>query len=99
MNDPTTARAQIGLAFFYAIAFVVVLCLIILRPPQVDEFGKAILQTLLGGLLVLCTQQSGYFFARQRSDLPAPGETIVTTKPKTTTVVTTSVEPEKESLP
>lgn len=64
----SVARAQIGLAFFYAIAFVIVLCLLILRPPQVDEFGKAVLQTLLGGLLVLCTQQSGYFFARQRPD-------------------------------
>jgi len=83
MTD-NTARAQIGLAFFYAIAFVVVLCLLILRPPQVDEFGKAVLQTLLGGLLVLCTQQSGYFFARQRPDTPSPGSAV--TSPPASTI-------------
>ena len=90
VTDTTVARAQIGLAYFYAGMFGAVLALIILRPPTVDEFGRALLQTLLGGLLVLCTQQSGYFFARQRPDVPQPGETTVTTKPQVTTVVTTA---------
>ena len=90
VTDSTIARAQIGLALFYAILFGGVLALIILRPPTVDEFGQALLQTLLGGLLVLCTQQSGYFFARQRPDAPQPGETTVTTQPQVTTVVTTA---------
>ncbi len=90
MNDATVARAQIGLAFFYAIAFVCVLVLLILQPPQVDEFGKAVLQTLLGGLLVLCTQQSGYFFARQRQEA---------TMPNTQQTITNRTVPPEEPTP
>lgn len=97
VSETTIARAQIGLAWFYAGMFGGVLALIILRPPTADAFVQAMLQTLLGGLMVLCTQQNSYFFARQRPDTQQPGETTVTTKPQVTTVVTTASTPIKDA--
>lgn len=99
MNDTTTARAQIGLAYMYGLGFLAVLAALILAPPSVNEFVKSMLLTMLGYLGALVQQQSSYFFARQRPDASTPGETTVTTKPQTTTVVTTSVDQPKETKP
>jgi hypothetical protein len=88
MNDNTTARAQIGLAYMYGLGFLAVLGALILAPPNVNEFVKSMLLTMLGYLGALVQQQSSYFFARQRPDTPSPGETTVTTTPQTTTVIT-----------
>lgn len=71
-RDLFVAKTQRNLAYLYYALFALVLLLLLIRPPMVDEFGQAILQSLLGGLIVLCTQQSGYFFARQRGDDNAP---------------------------
>lgn len=95
INETGVARAQIGLAYMYGLGFLGVLAALIFAPPTMDEFTKGMLQSLLGGLVVLVTQQSGYFFARQRPHGPTPGETTITTTPQTTTVVTTP-DPTKE---
>lgn len=90
MNESSVARAQIGLAYMYGLGFLAVLGALILAPPNVNEFVKSMLLTMLGYLGALVQQQSSYFFARQRPDTPPPGETTVTTtRPQTTTVVTT----------
>lgn len=87
MNDATTARAQIGLAYMYGSGFLLVLAALILAPPNVNEFVKSMLLTMLGYLGALVQQQSSYFFARQRPDgMPDPARTTVdqTTVTKTT---------------
>lgn len=95
INETGVARAQIGLAYMYGLGFLGVLAALIFAPPTMDEFTKGMLQSLLGGLIVLVTQQSGYFFARQRPQESIPGEVTVKTTPPTTTVVTTP-NPTKE---
>jgi hypothetical protein len=72
MNDDRTARAQVGLAFLYGIGFLGVLAALILAPPNVNEFVKSMLLTMLGYLGALVQQQSSYFFARQRPDSTPP---------------------------
>lgn len=68
MNDLATARAQIGLAYLYAIAFLVDLTILLLQPPALTETAKIILLPMLGWLGALVQQHSSYFFARQRPD-------------------------------
>jgi hypothetical protein len=99
MNDTTTARAQIGLAYMYGAGFLLVLAALIIAPPNVNEFVKSMLLTMLGYLGALVQQQSSYFFARQRPDgttpTPDPARTI-TTVDQTTVVKTTPTEPTTE---
>lgn len=80
MIDKTTSRAQIGLAFLYGIGFLGVLGALIVSPPDVNEFVKSMLLTMLGYLGALVQQQSSYFFARQRPDSTPPTTTAETTK-------------------
>lgn len=89
MNEHAVARAQIGLAYMYGFGFLSVLCALILIPPNVNEFVKSMLLTMLGYLGALVQQQSSYFFARQRPQESVPGEVTVKTTPPSTTVVTT----------
>ena len=63
-------RAQVGLAFLYALAFLVDLTIILLSPPELSETAKIILLPMLGWLGALVQQHSSYFFARQRPDGP-----------------------------
>lgn len=95
MNDTTTARAQIGLAYMYGLGFLLCLAALILAPPDVNEFVKSMLLTMLGYLGALVQQQSSYFFARQRPDgLPTPDpEKTTTTVDQTTVVRTTPSDP------
>jgi presenilin-like A22 family membrane protease len=72
MSDHQTGRAQIGLAYMYGLGFLAVLATLILSPPNVNEFVKSMLLTMLGYLGALVQQQSSYFFARQRPDAPTP---------------------------
>lgn len=66
MNDKLTAYAQVWLATLYALGFLIVLGLLIFLPLQPDDTTKTLLLTMLGVLGTLATQQSSYFFARQR---------------------------------
>lgn len=63
-------RAQVGLAYLYALAFLVDLTIILLSPPELSETAKIILLPMLGWLGALVQQHSSYFFARQRPDGP-----------------------------
>jgi hypothetical protein len=98
-NENTVARAQIGLAIMYGLGFLIVLGALIVKPPELNEFVKSTLLTMLGYLGALVQQQSSYFFARQRPDAPSPGETTVTTTPATTTVVRAENISPEESKP
>lgn len=93
MNDNTMARAQIGLAYMYGAGFLLVLGALILIPPNVNEFVKSMLLTMLGYLGALVQQQSSYFFARQRPDVARAGDTTVITSPPTVTTITSQQEP------
>lgn len=72
MNDARTARAQIGLAYLYAIAFLADLAYVIVKMPDLTETAKVILLPMLGWLGALVQQHSSYFFARQRPDSSPP---------------------------
>jgi hypothetical protein len=87
MTD-NVAKAQIGLAYMYGLGFLLVLGALILTPPNVNEFVKSMLLTMLGYLGALVQQQSSYFFARQRPDAAKPGDTTVITSPQTVTTIT-----------
>ena len=64
----TVARAQIGLAYLYAGAFLLDLTILLIHPPELTETAKIILLPMLGWLGALVQQHSSYFFARQRPD-------------------------------
>lgn len=72
MNDDRTARAQVGLAFLYAIAFLADLAYVIVKMPELTETAKVVLLPMLGWLGALVQQHSSYFFARQRPDSTPP---------------------------
>lgn len=78
--DRLLARAQVGLAFLFAVAFIIVLLVLLLSLTGVKELPAAI-NALLTGLLgvfgTIITLQQNYFFARQRppalpDSVPAP---------------------------
>lgn len=64
------ARAQIGLAGFYAVAFVGLVVIIIFVP--LSDGSLDIAKDMFQALIVLITTQSTYFFARQRTTTPPP---------------------------
>lgn len=68
-TDKLIARAQVGLAFLFALAFIVVLLVLLVSLTGVKELPAAI-NALLTGLLgvfgTILTLQQNYFFARQR---------------------------------
>lgn len=64
-------RAQVGLAYLYALAFLIDLSIILVSPPELSETAKIILLPMLGWLGALVQQHSSYFFARQRPDSPS----------------------------
>lgn len=71
VNDTVIARAQIGLAYLYAVAFLADLTYLIVSMPELTEAAKILLLPMLGWLGALVQQHSSYFFARQRPDTPA----------------------------
>lgn len=78
-TDHLLARAQVGMAFLFALAFIAVLLVLLLSLTGVHELAPSV-NTLLTGLLgvfgTIITLQQNYFFARQRpTTLPDPVST------------------------
>jgi membrane protein implicated in regulation of membrane protease activity len=64
--DLILARAQIGLATFYALAVVGLAFLIVLRPLEFSESTMQLLQLILAQLVAVLIMSANYFFQRQR---------------------------------
>jgi hypothetical protein len=85
--DLMLARAQIGLAFLFAIGFLVILGVLIFYQANLTPTVTTILTSLLSVFVTILTLQSNYFFARTRPPtLPDPANTVtVATTTSTTT--------------
>jgi len=74
--DRLLARAQVGLAFLFAVGFILILAVLLLSLTGVKELPastNALLTGLLGVFGTIITLQQNYFFARQRPHgLPDP---------------------------
>jgi hypothetical protein len=89
-NDLLLARAQVGLAFLMALGFLSTLFVLIAVHNELAPVENSLLSGLTGVLGTIVTQQSGYFFARQRphaladdtDDSPAPLAQPSPEKPK-----------------
>lgn len=74
--DVLLARAQVGLAFFFAAAFVAVLIMLFMGIAGIAALPESAIQLLVGmaGVLgTIVTLQQNYFFARHRA--PSAPET------------------------
>ena len=65
-NETLLAKAQISLSHIMAVGFLGVMFVLIFYHSQLDETAKTLLTGLAGVLGTIVTQQSGYWFQRQR---------------------------------
>lgn len=72
-RDLILARAQVGLAFFFAGGFLGCLVILFFNHATMTPQELTIVTGLTGVLGTIVTQQSGYFFARQRPHIPTDG--------------------------
>jgi len=64
--DLLLAKAQVGLAVLMSLGFLATLFVLILLHNTLAPVENSLLSGLTGVLGTIVTQQSGYFFARQR---------------------------------
>lgn len=72
MNDRLTAYAQIALTILYAFGFFFTAAVVMFGRASVPPEQLRLLDTLFGALTAILTQQSAYWFARQRPGEPKP---------------------------
>jgi hypothetical protein len=78
--DLLLARAQVGLAFFFALVFAATLILLFMGVAGITDLSDAAMQLLVGmaGVIgTIVTLQQNYFFARHRAPTiePTPSPT------------------------
>lgn len=94
--DLMIARAQIGIALLFGVAFIGVLFTLIFFYSNLNAAANTLLSGLTGALVTIVTQQSAFFFARQRPQaLPDPTQTTttITSPPGATTSAQTTISP------
>lgn len=85
VSDFILAVAQVLLGFVMAMGFLGVIFVLIFYHQSLDQGTNTLLTGLAGVLGTIVTQQSGYFFQRQRPPtLPDPERTSSTTTTTTT---------------
>jgi hypothetical protein len=85
VSDFILAIAQVLLGFIMAMGFLGVIFVLIFYHQSLDQGTNTLLTGLAGVLGTIVTQQSGYFFQRQRPPtLPDPDRTSSTTTSSTT---------------
>lgn len=72
MNDVLTAKAQIAFFVISLIGFIGLLFVIVLGQAKLDEATEKLAYTMLGVFGTIITQQSAYFYARQRPESQEP---------------------------
>jgi len=96
-TDLLLARAQVAIAFLFSIGFMSILFVLIFYYSNLSAPANTLLSGLTGALVTIVTQQSAFFFARQRPNaLPDP--TTTSTVTTTTTTPTPLVVPEGSKL-
>lgn len=84
--DLLIARTQRNITYAYWFLFTVALVALMFLPKPLDESIRTLLITMLSVLGTLITQQSSFWFARQRSaGVPDPSTTTVTSSTETVT--------------
>lgn len=73
-SDRLTAIMQFSLTIVFVVGFFAVTFVVTLGRAKIDPNLLRIADTLFGGLLAILTQQSSYWFARQRNAVTAPQE-------------------------
>ena len=73
-SDKLTAIMQFALTIVFVVGFFAVTFVVTLGRAKIDPNLLRIADTLFGGLLAILTQQSSYWFARQRNAVAAPTE-------------------------
>lgn len=86
-------HAQVWMFALALTGFIGLLFVLVAGQAHLDATTEKLVYALLGTFGTIVTQMSGYFYARQRPDGTAPGETTVTTRtgatpPPQTTIVT-----------
>lgn len=67
-----TARAQFTLTLLTLILFFGLVYLLVLWPATIEEGVREFLESIIVAMIAIATQQSAYWFARQRPNAPAP---------------------------
>jgi hypothetical protein len=70
--DLLTARAQVGLAYFYGVAFLVMFALIVFFWDKLSKIDASIFSMFATGALTQAKEASGFFFARHQSPSSSP---------------------------
>jgi hypothetical protein len=79
-SDWLIARAQVGIALLFSIGFMGILFTLIFFYSNLSAPANTLLSGLTGALVTIVTQQSAFFFARNRPQaLPDPTTTTTTT--------------------
>jgi len=66
-HDRLTAVMQFALTIVFTVGFFAVAFIVTLGRAQIDPELIRLADTLFGGMLAILTQQSAYWFARQRN--------------------------------
>jgi hypothetical protein len=85
--DRLLARAQVGLAFLFAIGFIAILGALMFLSKDLSATATTVLTGLLSVFGTILTLQMNFFYARQRQPaLPDPTTTTTTASTTTTTL-------------
>lgn len=73
--DRMIGRAQIALAFFFAIAFIGLLAVLLIYSHEIADTTRELIKDMMQALLMILSTQTAFFFARSRppADPPPPG--------------------------
>ena len=81
-TDHLLARAQVSLSHIMAGGFLAVIFVLIFFHAMLDDTSKTLLTGLAGVLGTIVTQQSGYWFQRQRPHTPTDDNSNPTQAPQ-----------------
>lgn len=92
--DLLIGQTQRNITYLYWGLFSAALAGLLFLPKPIDESVKTVLLMLLATLATIITQQSSFWYARQRSaGVPDPTVTTVTTSQQTVTTPSPAVPP------
>lgn len=98
--DSMLAKAQVGLAFLFAIGFLLILAVLIFYQTNLTPTVTTILTSLLSVFVTILTLQSNYFFARQRPPgLPDSPPTTTTLEQSPGAISTTTGANDEKTIP
>lgn len=91
-----TARAQLIITLVTLLAFLAMAFLLIVQPVSLESSVQEFLEKILAALVIIVTQQSSYWFARQRPNNPQSAEPPLAEPPGAPPPMLTEVVPDPE---